>query len=351
MDNPQAVKDEPLYKQLRKKLLEEVKNGGYSSGQKFFTISEIADKYGISRMTARQAVMQLQKDGVLYSRPQRGTFVDNPDGAVKSSFTVGAAFLDIYNTSSPYLSESFRGLTGTARELGIPLVTMALKSDRDILSELELSRNIGGLILTSWVPVEAIVKLKEKGLPFVWLDNDLPFQDISCVLVDRIYGVLLAVDHLASRQRKRIGVIDPWGDCDRLAGYRTMLESKGFSTSPELLRVQSSRTEEDEAAFTYKSITALLGGPKPDGIIVAGETPTQMVIKAALERGLRIPDDLTIVSYSHITSRDFFPVPVSIIKMPIMEISGMAIELLHKMLSGECMENSKILVKPYLVGM
>jgi DNA-binding LacI/PurR family transcriptional regulator len=350
MNNLQAVKDEPLYKQLQKKLLDEVRNGGYVTGQKFLTINEIADKYGISRMTARQAVMQLQKDGFLYSRPQRGTFINNPTGDIKSSFTIGAAFLDIYNTSSPYLSESFRGLTGMAREKGMSLVTMALKSDRDILSELSLASNIDGLVLTSWVPVEAIVKLREKGLPFVWLDNDLPLQDMACVLADRMYGILLAVGRLAGRQRRQIGVIDAWGDCERLSGYRTVLESKGFPTSPELLRMQNSRTDEDEAAFTCKSITELLDGPKPDGLIVAGEMPAQMVIKAALERGIRIPEDLAIVCCSTTSTRNYFPVYVDIVTVPLREMAGTAVKLLHKMLSGEHVENSKIMVKPYLVG-
>ncbi|MFA6666502.1 MAG: GntR family transcriptional regulator [Armatimonadota bacterium] len=349
MNKLQALKDEPLYKQLQKRLLEEVQCGGYLSGQKFLTINEIADKYKVSRMTARQAVMQLQKAGILYSRPQRGTFINNPKGNIKSSFTIGAAFLDIYNTSSPYLSESFRGLTGMAREKGMSLVTMALKSDRDILSELELSGKIDGLVLTSWVSVEAIVKLREIGLPFVWLDNDLPLQDIACILVDKIYGMLLSVDYLIAQKRKRIAMIDPWGGCERLAGCKTVLESKGLPVIPELLRVNSARTYEDETAFTYKSAAEILDEGKPDGLVVFGEVATQIVIRLALERGLKIPDDLAIVSCTNIATKDYFPVPVGVIKIPLMEMSGMAVDLLHKMLRGEHIENAKIMVKPYLV--
>ncbi|MDD3927547.1 MAG: winged helix-turn-helix domain-containing protein, partial [bacterium] len=118
-----AQKEKPLYRQIVDSLRQEIGSGCYTADQRFHSIKEIAGKFEVSRMTAHQAVMQLQKDGVLYSKPQRGIFINDPGALHKKHFTIEAAFLDVFSLSTPYLSEVFKGLTATAAELGLTLQT------------------------------------------------------------------------------------------------------------------------------------------------------------------------------------------------------------------------------------
>lgn len=65
----------PLYTQLRDVLLNKIKAGAYPNGSKLPSERELAESYGVSRMTARMAVQLLVQEGVVIPRTGKGTFV------------------------------------------------------------------------------------------------------------------------------------------------------------------------------------------------------------------------------------------------------------------------------------
>lgn len=65
----------PLYYQIGKKLLAQVRSGVLKSGQMIPSELEISEQLGVSRMTARQAIKSLCDLGVAYSLRGKGTFV------------------------------------------------------------------------------------------------------------------------------------------------------------------------------------------------------------------------------------------------------------------------------------
>ena len=65
----------PVYHQLKKIILEEIKNGNYIEGSLIPSERELGEILNISRMTVRQALNQLVSEGVLYREKGKGTFV------------------------------------------------------------------------------------------------------------------------------------------------------------------------------------------------------------------------------------------------------------------------------------
>ena len=65
----------PLYYQLAEYLRERIKAGEYAPGDKLPAERELCEQTGVSRMTVRQALTYLTRDGVLVARPGVGTFV------------------------------------------------------------------------------------------------------------------------------------------------------------------------------------------------------------------------------------------------------------------------------------
>ncbi|MGC1107741.1 MAG: GntR family transcriptional regulator [Candidatus Acidiferrales bacterium] len=65
----------PLYFQIRRNLLEQVRCGALKSGEMIPSEEEISSQLGVSRMTARQAIKSLCDLGVAYSQRGKGTFV------------------------------------------------------------------------------------------------------------------------------------------------------------------------------------------------------------------------------------------------------------------------------------
>jgi GntR family transcriptional regulator len=65
----------PLYIKIRESILEQIKNGELSIGQKLPNEIELAQDFGVSRMTVRRAVEELVRDGILQRTRGKGTFV------------------------------------------------------------------------------------------------------------------------------------------------------------------------------------------------------------------------------------------------------------------------------------
>ena len=75
-----------LYDQIKDDLLAKIKDGTYPEGQTIPSEVELADMYGVSRPTIRQALQILVSDGYLEKRRRRGTVVTSPK--VSQSFTM-----------------------------------------------------------------------------------------------------------------------------------------------------------------------------------------------------------------------------------------------------------------------
>ncbi|MHB1162022.1 MAG: GntR family transcriptional regulator [Chloroflexota bacterium] len=65
----------PLYFQLRTLLLQQIESGALKPGDTMPTERELIDRFGVSRITVRQAVNSLMSDGLLYRQRGLGTFV------------------------------------------------------------------------------------------------------------------------------------------------------------------------------------------------------------------------------------------------------------------------------------
>lgn len=65
----------PLYKQLEKKLQQEIDNGERPAGSRLPTENELSETYNVSRVTVRKALAELSESGYLERKPGKGTFV------------------------------------------------------------------------------------------------------------------------------------------------------------------------------------------------------------------------------------------------------------------------------------
>lgn len=75
-----------LYDQIKDDLISKIKDGTYPEGQTIPSELELAEIYGVSRPTIRQALQILVSDGYLEKRRRRGTVVTKPK--VSQSFTM-----------------------------------------------------------------------------------------------------------------------------------------------------------------------------------------------------------------------------------------------------------------------
>lgn len=68
----------PLYTQVKENLRERILDGTYPAHARLPAESELSTIFGVSRITVRQALSDLQKEGVIFKIPGKGTFVAKP---------------------------------------------------------------------------------------------------------------------------------------------------------------------------------------------------------------------------------------------------------------------------------
>ncbi len=68
----------PLYMQVKEALLDEILSGRCRPHDRLPSERELSQQFDVSRMTVRQALLELARDGAIYARVGKGTFVAAP---------------------------------------------------------------------------------------------------------------------------------------------------------------------------------------------------------------------------------------------------------------------------------
>lgn len=78
LSNHEKETAQPLYFKIKSKLLEAIASGQLQPGDRVSSERELTDQFGVSRMTARQALVELELQGYLQRVQGKGTFVNTP---------------------------------------------------------------------------------------------------------------------------------------------------------------------------------------------------------------------------------------------------------------------------------
>ncbi len=194
------------------------------------------------------------------------------------------------------------------------------------------------LVLPEESPAE-LRALKRQGFHFVVVDplHELD-QDIPVVSAANASGAHQATAHLLRLGHRRIGVITgPLGGVAterRLQGYHAALVAGGAMPAAEL-EVQSDFMISGGAAAAAR----LLDLPDPPTAIFAfNDSMAVGVIQAARQRGLRVPEDLSVVGFDDTLEAEVSHPPLTTVRQPLKELGSMAVSLLVRLLAGQWSE-------------
>ena len=208
----------------------------------------------------------------------------------------------------------------------------------------------GALILLPEQSSAELIRLQEHGYPFVVIDPRQPLgEGIPSVSATNAAGARAATDHLLGLGHRRIGLITGtpnWVATDqRIEGYRMALAAAGIPFCSELLAGGDFATGTGHSAAQH-----LLDLPDPPTAIFASNDNLAVgAMHAAFERGLRIPDDLSIVGFDDVvTAGDVFP-PLTTVRQPLAELGRTAVAMLNRLLEGREAESLHLELATQLV--
>ncbi|KRB87051.1 GntR family transcriptional regulator [Noviherbaspirillum sp. Root189] len=166
----------PLYTQIKEALRAKIIDGTYVGHQQLPSESEMIAAFGVSRITVRQAINDLQKEGLLFKVHGKGTFVAMPN--VSQELTQLQGFGEAMHRLG---HETFSEVFGLKTVKGSSIVCAKLNLDEgSAVTEIRRIRYLNREPVSidySWVPDEVGSRLSEKNLRekdlFFLLENQL----------------------------------------------------------------------------------------------------------------------------------------------------------------------------------
>jgi LacI family transcriptional regulator len=243
--------------------------------------------------------------------------------------TIGIILPD---SANPYFAEVVRGIEDTSFSHGYSVILC--NSDNDLEKErlytnVLLEKQVAGIIfVAAGLSGENIHHLQDRGIPLVLVDRRVPDVEADYVLTDNQGGGRLATRHLIDRGHRAIACIaGPEGvklSSDRIAGYRQALDDAGIAIQPQLIL---------EGDFQYQSgynaAQGLFGNQSaPTAIFACNDLMAIGVYRFAHEKGLRIPEQLSIVGFDDIRLAAYSQPPLTTIRQSKHTMGSSAAKLL-----------------------
>ncbi len=237
------------------------------------------------------------------------------------------------------------------RNLHIVLSPTGHEHDREV-SVLDRFHGLtdGALIILPEESSEELERLLDGGYRFVVLDPLMPLDDrIPSVSAAHTSGADQAMRHLLALGHRRIAQITgPHGWVateDRRRGYRGALATAGILPDPAL-EVEA----EPEIGPGREAAEYLLDLPEPPTAIFAFNDNIAIgAIQAARARGVRVPDDLSIVGFDDVEYATIVTPSLTTVRQPLAEMGRTAVSLLNRLLDGHGVETLHVELATRLV--
>lgn len=291
-------------------------NGGVSR----VTLRTIADRVGVSRMTVSNAFSrpdQLSaelRDRILATAAELGYAGPDPSARALARGRVGAVGVLLTDSLSYAFTDEVatRMLATIAEELGpsgyaLTLLTSGAHEDFVPARDVPLD---AAIVYSCEPAARSSAWLRDRQLPLVFIDQ-APIEGYASVNIDDRGGARAAAQHVVDLGHRRIAVItnlddhpsgplpdDPGGEvthnaAERLAGCLDVLVPAGI----EPLRLNASATSEQEGHHAAQALLSLPAPERPTAVLAFSDRIAAGVIAAALDAGLAVPEDLSVVGY------------------------------------------------------
>ena len=232
----------------------------------------------------------------------------------------------------PYTAELIKGAARATRETQYDVMAYA-GGDAPAWERRSLAR-LGGTLMDGAVVVTPTSLDAAMSVPVVAVDPHYGPNWLPRIDCDSFGGTKLAVAHLIALGHRRIAFLGGRQELDssrsRESGFREAMRLEGIPVEDDLVRY--SRYDPDIALTMVGSFLSL---PEPPTAIIAANDATALVaMAAARDRGLSIPDDISIVGFGDIPDASLCEPQLTTVRQPLQAMGEAAMTMLLAILDG-----------------
>jgi LacI family transcriptional regulator len=305
------------------------------SGVSVATVSRALNGYPDVREETRQRVLEHARELDYMPSAAARTLVTKRSSVIGVLLDTGAGHPDIHH---PFFQEVLVGIKHGVGEGGFDLLLFATDhpgNGFDAPSVLRRAKHhrVDGVVLMGVDPRDPEVqKLVQSRIPCVAVDLDVVGPRTGYVMSDNLEGARIAVRHLHALGHRLVATIagptTTRPGVDRLLGYRTEMEQLGLAS------VDGYEQEGDFYPETgYQAMRSLLDLDRPpSGVFAASDLMAVGALRAVQERGLRVPDDVSIVGFDDIQMAALMHPPLTTLRQDKVGLGRAAAQALLRML-------------------
>jgi len=266
--------------------------------------------------------------------------------ASKKTTTVGVVIPDISNA---IFAEVARGIEDIANmyHYNIILCNADKKKDKEIrVINTLLEKQVDGLLFMGGAVTEDHIQaFKTSSVPIVLCATTDVTDTYPSVDIDHIEAAEDAVSTLIQNGHRRIAMIsgtlqDPSNGFARYQGYKNALEKAGIPFNEELVRIGNYRYESGmEVTQHFLELQ-----DKPTAVFAANDEMAIGAIHAIQDKGLRVPEDVSVISVDNVRMASMVRPLLSTVAQPMYDIGAVSMRLLTKLMKKESVMNSRVIL-------
>jgi len=271
------------------------------------------------------------------------------------TYTLGLAVPDLMH---PFFSQIAKTISGEVRKRGYSLFITTCDDDPELEREgvqQLLARRVDAMLIASAQGTpEDFRRIEAEKIPLILLDRRFPDFHANFVGVDdRVVGEL-ATAHLIEQGCKCIAHIrgpEVSTAVGRLEGYRKALAACPSGPMPEYIVSMRGADDYKGEKGGYDATLRLLNGKqRPDGIFCFNDPVAIGAMRAILDAGVRIPEEIAVVGCGNLSYSDFLRVPLSSVDQDSNAIGKHAAAMALRIAGQEIATGTKVkLIQPRLV--
>lgn len=342
-----------LVQQIKQQIGWLIANGRLKAGDQLPPVQALAERLGVNLHTVRKAYLRLAAEGLVESRQGRGTHVLPFDPlrmaqgtGLTRSHTVGVI---VPSWTNPFYHALLQGIEEVAEEDQTLLFLCNTHDDPNT------ARNDVARLAAKGV--DGILMVSHDTAPFMSSRVSLPIVSIDwsansgySVQADLRTAGSLAVRHLIDHGHRRIGLITFIADAENVSpvneGYRQALESGNLPFEDTLV----ARVPGFSMSCGAEGARMLLKSENPPTAIFAiADMLALGALKEIKAAGLRIPQDMALVSFNDIPAADLVEPPLTTVAAPAAQMGHEAMKMLRSLIEGRKPHQRRIVLPTSLV--
>ncbi len=229
--------------------------------------------------------------------------------------------------SNPFYGELLSSIEYTARRNGYHLLLSGTEEDHNYLN-IAQNRGVDGIIIVGTYPGESLNELKRCGIPIVLVDSYVKDEAFHTIGIEDKEGARMATRYLIDKGHRKIAFIsgslrENGVNIKRYQGYCDALTEAGLHMDPNAIYSGTVDFEFGMAAADEY----IKRGCQQTAAFVTADIIAMGVLKGMSRQGLKVPDDLSVVSFDDVYLANMSDPSLTTVHQDIGEKGSMAVQL------------------------